>query len=370
MTATEKVQRARTALVIDQPFFGVLSLRLRLWETDQIPTAATDGTHLLYNPAFIASMSADELKGVICHEVMHCACGHPWRRDNREPMRFNIAADYAINPLVKDAHFSLPKGALLDKQWAGKWMEWIYDRLKVTTITVSMPGCGAPDVLDPPSGVQGQGEDGQSQPMTETEWSQTVQQVAAAEKARGTLPHNIERFVGLLSEPRVDWRSVLARFITTSIKADYRWTRPSARFLAHGAYLPEMRTEAMGPIAVAVDTSGSIDGVLLNQFASELRSIIHDVNPERTYVAYCDAAIQRVDVFERGETLELKPKGGGGTAFEPVMAWVRELDDDPACLVYLTDMEGSFGEGPEIPVLWATPSAYDSAPYGEVVRLS
>lgn len=276
---------------------------------------------------------------------------------------------------MTDARFTLPDGALFDKAFVGKWAEWIYDRLPpVTVIAVNLPACGAGDVLDPTREAQGNGQgddgDGKAQALTEADWGQAVQQVAAAEKARGTLPRHLERFVGLLSEPRVDWRSVLARFITTNVRADYRWSAPNTRYLSLGAYLPEMRTEAMGPIAVAVDTSGSIDGVLLRQFASELNAIIGDVQPERVHVVYCDAAVQRVDVFERGELLELRAKGGGGTDFSPVMAWLREMDESPACLVYLTDMDGHFGEPPEIPVLWATPSAYEGAPYGEVVRLS
>ena len=380
MTALEKIQRARTALVIDQPFFGVLSLRLRLVETDQIPTMATDGTHLLFNPAFVATLSTEELKGVIAHEVMHCACGHPWRLDAREPKRWNIACDYAVNLELLDAGFSLPKGGLVDRQWQGKWSEWIYDRIEVREIKVQMPGCGATDVMRPgeaqgtPTDEPGEGEvDGQGGahgPLTEADWQQSVQQVAAAEKARGTLPASLRRLVGDLAESRVDWRSVLARFVQTSIKADYRWSSPNTRYLAGGLYLPEMRTEAMGPMAVAIDTSGSIDGVLLQQFASELNAIIGQMQPERVHVAYCDAAIQHTDVFERGDLLELRPKGGGGTAFEPVMDWLGDLDDPVQCLVYLTDLEGSFGEAPEVPVLWATTSGYATAPYGDVVRIS
>ena len=42
--------KARSKLVLDNPFFGTLCLRLTPKETDQLPTGATDGVSLLYNP--------------------------------------------------------------------------------------------------------------------------------------------------------------------------------------------------------------------------------------------------------------------------------------------------------------------------------
>lgn len=99
----------------------------------------------------------------------------------------------------------------------------------------------------------------------------------------------------------------------------------------------------------------------------------HYPQPERVHVAYCDAAIQREDVFERGDAIVLKAKGGGGTDFAPVMTWVEQLPETPVCLVYLTDLYGSHGQQPSMPVLWATPNSTPAeypVPYGEVVVMA
>jgi predicted metal-dependent peptidase len=378
----ERVQKARTQLVLSQPFFGVLALRLHLMEDASLPTMATDGTSILFNPTFVESLTQKQLQGVLAHEVMHCACGHPWRRDNRDPLKWNLTADYAINPIVTEAGLELPKGALKDTRFTGKSAEWIYDRLPpIQTITIAFgaggdeikDGATAPQTIARGEGTAGEGGEASGQtpePLTEADWQQAVQQVAAAEKTRGTLPVNIERMVGLVSQARVDWRSVLRRFIQESSKADYQWTRPNSRHLSQGLYMPGLYSQAMGPMAVAIDTSGSIDQVLLSQFASELNAIADEVSPERVHVVYCDAEIQREDVFERGETVVLKPRGGGGTAFEPVMDWADALDETPVCLVYLTDLYGSFGTAPQMPVLWATPSRGVDVPYGDVVTIA
>jgi predicted metal-dependent peptidase len=136
-------------------------------------------------------------------------------------------------------------------------------------------------------------------------------------------------------------------------------------------YLPAMRSEAMGPIAVAIDTSGSIDQVTLNQFAAELQSIVDETKPARVHVIYCDAKVQRIDTFEQDDVIEMHPKGGGGTAFAPAIDAAEQFDEPPVALVYLTDLMGSFRtEPPSMPVLWTvTGSGFSAPPYGEVVPM-
>jgi predicted metal-dependent peptidase len=378
MNARQKVQAARTALVLDQPFYGVLSLRLRIVEDVTCDTAWTDGVNMGYSPDFINSLPTEEILGVVAHEVMHCANGHPWRRDGREPRKFNVAADLAINYVLEESGFKLPAGRLREKQFDGKSVEWIYERIPSPP---PVKGCrfkpGDGDGGKPGDGPSGGGQD-QSLDVrdaprsgadsTEAEWQQAVQQAAVAAKARGSLPSCLERFAKAATEPRIDWRSVLHRFVQQAARADYSWRQPSTRYLAGGMYLPSLRSEEVGPIAVAVDTSGSIDGVMLAQFAAELRSVADDVRPSRIDVIYCDAKVHRVDTFERDDMVQLHAVGGGGTSFEPVMDHVDTMDEPPVCLIYLTDLYGSHrAQPPGMPVLWATTSEGQSVPYGEMV---
>jgi predicted metal-dependent peptidase len=104
---TVRIQRARTALLLDHPFFGTLLFRLKGRETLAVETMATDGISLFYNPRFVDTLTAAELCGVLAHEVLHPGLQHHVRRGNRSPVRWNMACDYAINPLVVDAGLSL-----------------------------------------------------------------------------------------------------------------------------------------------------------------------------------------------------------------------------------------------------------------------
>lgn len=376
MNARKLVLQARAALVLDSPFFGALALRLALEEDPSCDTAWTDGKRIGYNPEYVAQLRPSQLAGLLAHEVMHVASGHPWRRDGREAKRWNVACDYAINEALAASGFELPDGGLRDPQYAGKPSEWIYDRLPATAPDGSGSGAAGAggSAGDGPSAPAGEVRDapGPEDPgaPTEAEWKQAVQQAANVAKARGSLPGALERFAKEAAEPRVDWRSVLHRFAQSVARDDYTWRAPSARYLARGLYLPALRSEAMGRIAVAVDTSGSVDEVQLSQFAAEINAIAAELQPQGIDVLYCDRRINRRASFDAGEPVELQPCGGGGTDFRPVFEALQDDGAAPACLVYLTDLDGPFPtDPPGYPVLWAATSRR-VAPFGETVRIS
>jgi predicted metal-dependent peptidase len=378
---TSKISKARAGLVLDQPFFGALALRLGLREDPAAPTAWTDGQTLGYNPDFIEGLSLEEVKGLLAHEVMHVACAHHARRQEREPRKWNMAGDYAVNDLLLASGFKLPAGGLTG-YGADESAESIYNKL--------------PD--PPPSGGQGNGQgegNGNSDPggcgevrdapapdggnpspgdlaRAEADAKVAVAQAAQAAKACGKLPAGLARLVEELLEPHVPWREVLRRFIDQAARNDYTWTRPSRRYLASGMYLPALYSEEMRPVAVAIDTSGSINQGELSQFAAELSAILAETRAAAT-VIYCDSEVSGVEEFDTDALpLDLHPKGGGGTDFRPPFAEVDRRALQPSCLIYLTDGEcASFPEAPEYPVLWAITSKRKfSPPFGEVVEVT
>ena len=125
-----RIQKARTALLLDHPFFGSLLFRLKGKESRSVKTMATDGVSLYYNPEFVETLNAATLAGTLAHEVMHPALHHHVRRSGRDPKRWNQACDYAINPLLVDAGLSLPDGVLLDNRFRGMSAEQIYNLLE------------------------------------------------------------------------------------------------------------------------------------------------------------------------------------------------------------------------------------------------
>src|SRR3984957_16821619 len=127
----QRLSAARAALVLDHPFFGALALRMNLEEETKgrTQTMATDGRSIFYDNGFVEGCSDIELIGLLAHEVMHPAMQHHTRRGDRDPGLWNDAADYAINPILAEAGFTLPGNLLNDPQYRGMTAEQIYDAL-------------------------------------------------------------------------------------------------------------------------------------------------------------------------------------------------------------------------------------------------
>lgn len=375
-----QVSAARRSLVLDHPFFGVLSLKLALIE-DRVSTKTlkTDGKSLWFNPEYVATLSPHELVGVMAHEVLHCANGHTWRRQHRDPREWNEAADLAINPIVLAAGMLLPKGALDGASYLGMSVEEIFERRrkeKQEQQSQEPPTQGQ----SPHQGNEGQPDDScfgevvdcedGAMPEAQAGWSEAVLNAAKQAQAMGRLPAGMERLVQEIKNPPQDWRAILRRFVQQNATSDYSWTVPNGRYLHLGLYMPSLRSESMPPMVVAVDTSGSIDDLVVSQFAREINAIVDELQPQAVHIVYCDAKVQGVDVFEQGEPITIKPKGFGGTDFRPVFEWVEKEGITPSCLVYLTDMEGAFPKNePGYPVLWGDINGRYPPPWGEHVRI-
>lgn len=370
--ARNKIIKARAGLVLDQPFFGSLALRLALKEDLTCKTAWTDGLSLGYNPTFISELSLDECKGLLAHEVMHCACAHMARRDAREPKKWNISADYAINGIIEESGFKLPAGRLRESAYDHKSADEIYGIIPDNPLGVDQGndpgGCGEVRDAKGPDGQQASAADLN---QAEQDWKIAASQAAQQAKVMGNLPAGIARLVDELLNPKVDWREVLRRFIQTNARNDYSWQRPNRRYIHQGLYLPSLYREQLGDIVLAVDTSGSIAPADLNQFAAEMTSILEEFPGSMLHVVYCDTEVSNTETFSHDDLpFDLHPAGGGGTDFRPPFGWTDQQGIAPACLVYLTDGECSrYPESPpDYPVLWVGTADF-TPEFGDFVRL-
>jgi len=420
-TVHPRIARQRTELVLSQPFFGSLALRLKMVEDRSAKTCWVDGESMGYNPDYVDSLSDLELRGVLAHEVMHVANGHCWRQGAREHGRWNDACDHAVNPIITSSGFVLPKGALSDARFAGKSAEEVYGAL-TQEAKQKQPKPdqqpqpqqhpqpqqqprpdGQPSAPDGQGGGNKPGDKGgnpnpQSQaggqsdpapaagascgevrqytgpdkPVKEAEWKVAVVQAAKAAQMRGKLPGDLQAMAGEAVRPVVDWRAVLHRFAQQSSPTDYSFAAPNRRYLHLGFYLPSLHTPAVGDAVFVRDSSGSVFDETQAQFDAEILSVFHTLKPARLIVMDCDKRVTQVQIFERGDSPEIKPVRGG-TAFTDPFNRVAADGLNPAFLVYLTDMDGAFpATSPHYPVLWASTTPLTRArraPFGEAVEV-
>lgn len=368
--ALTKLTNARSGLILDHGFFGMLALRLHLKEmSDQMragfesrnmkPTLAVDGKNIFYDPTFILSLTMPLTRAALAHEVMHCVFEHIGRRGSRDARKWNMAGDYVINQVLLDSGFEIGKEWLHEPAYKDMTADHIYSLMPKDDGKGGGGGDALCDILD--------GEPGDAE-TSEIEWKVATVQAAQAAKAEGKLPASMKRFIDEMTTPQVNWREQLQKFVTQISQNDYSWMRPNRRFLPMGFYLPTLYSENMGEMVVCIDTSGSIDKDTLSAFGSEIKSIMESVRPTKTTVIYCDARVNHVDEFGPNDVPHFDMHGGGGTDFVPPFEYVAEKGVQPECLVYLTDMYGRFPDSADFPVMWCATTDV-VGPIGETIRI-
>ncbi len=381
----DRVAKARSTLVRHSPFFATLALNMEVHVTNAIPTAATDYKNMYYSPDFVAKLTDPELVFLVCHEVMHPMFHHNSRVKKRNPKLWNVAADLVINEhiseddeLGKKGIAKMPVGGVKNTvifNKAGGTTEEVYRLLEEMQEESggggggSGNGNGVPDeapwedLLDDPNMTEAERSE------QEQEMNLRVAQAAQAAKMAGKLSANLKRLVGEVLTPKVDWRDVLRQFVFKARTDERSYSRFNRRFMNSGLYMPSISGEQMGEMLIAVDCSGSIGDKELNEFAAEIRSIQEDACPVKMHIVYFDSRVCHYDVFERDEPVEIKPHGGGGTAFSPVFRYAEQHDIDPVCCVFLTDLYcDDFGPPVDYPVLWVS-NGTDKAPWGQVIKM-
>ncbi len=364
----------------DSAFWATLALRLcggnKLVASWEIDTAATDGERLLANPDFFAGLTDQEVVGVIAHEVSHVAMAHHARLGAREMSKANVAMDLAVNPLLVDGGFVLPKCRLMpgeapfQKIPRDDSFESIYAKLPDQK---QGDGEGEGEGDDPGrcGGVRPAGDGSEAaQQESKAKWEVAVAQARQVAKQRGQMSAGLDRMIDSILQPTVDWKEALRNFITEKAKTDYKWTPPNRRFASQGLYLPARSGETVGEIVIAIDESGSMSDEDLAQVAGELNGMLAAYGGVKLHIAHHDTDVKYVETWtnEQGP-LVLTRKAGGGTDHNCIPAWIEENDIEPTCVVALTDLDTRFPKEPDYPWIWASTVKGATAPWGQVLQI-
>ena len=343
-----RLMKSRSRLGSRAPGYAAIVFGFPFIETHRTDTMATDGTSIFFNRTFVQQTPDDELLGVLLHEGLHVSLGHHLRRGNIDPTLWNIATDYAINLIVRDARLSLPEGVLIDKKYRGLTAQQI-----VRLLQQQQPD--QPEQPQPPQGGgegegdgqggsgagnntdddQDQDDDGQGQGGDDADdgeddapsgapddfgqpgeiWDavdadtgerlsgddlakeeETLRRdvivAAMAEKAAGSGTITLDSGVVEAAKAAAgDWVEALADFLNRSYAGEPTLAKPARRHLWQGNYFPSMQGVGGGDLVIAIDTSGSVSQDEAEQFASEIDSIREMIKPDRTCIIYCDSHI-------------------------------------------------------------------------------
>ena len=409
----KKVRDAVNNIIQNYAFYATILLQQEIIEDNSAknPTFYVDGKRLAYNSKFADSLSFDEIKGVLVHEIMHLTLLHHCRMGKRDSKIWNEACDFSINRELINSGFKLPKGVLLDNRFDGKNAEEIYRILYLEEMkkerekekseekgedessesSESSGGNSSSDDFNSDSDDSDNSNDenqddeennsnssdsengkeeekpvtfGEIRPATEESSEETAKiqskQAMSIAKAAGELPcGSIIDMIENSYKPKFDWRGIINQFVSEITQKDYSFECPDRRFLQDGIILPDFHSKAPANIIVAIDCSGSVQLDEVRAIVEETRHCLDVMSEDKENatltVLYFDHIVQGMEVFESGSDIKPNPKGGGGTDYAPIFKYIS--DNDLKCDALVTVTDGycwSFGNIiPEYPVFWA-----------------
>jgi predicted metal-dependent peptidase len=373
--ARERLVTARIGLLLRHSFFGNLATRLQLINADEwCGTAATDGQKFYYNSRFIMMLKPKEVEFLVAHEVLHVVYDHMGRRDHRDPQIWNIADDYAVNADLKRhkiGQFITTVPCLYEQKYDGKAAEAIYDDLMKNVQKIDINDLIDQLLDDHMDGDDGEGEGdgnqegkGKGRPKLSDEEKERIRQevkqaiINAAQSAEaGQLPLGVERLIKQATNPVMPWRELIQTNLTSAIRTDYSWMRPSRRGWHMDAIMPGMTPGEEIDVVVAIDMSGSISNKQAQQFLGEIGGMMDSFDGYKVHVFCFDTDTYNPQDFtsENLDSIdEYQPMGGGGTDFDAIFDYLKKVGNVPKRLICFTDGYpcGSWGDPDYCDTTW------------------
>lgn len=373
----KELDKAKSSMFLGKnaAFLGSLLCSLNFQWTRSVKTAATNSVDLYWNPEFFMQLDPLVRETVLEHELWHAARLHHIRLGSRDPQVWNHACDIRINnDLEREGRsFIGVEDCWKDKSYDANGImaeEDIYDLLKQNPPPPSLSGSG---------GSWGEGDaDGDMLPLNngqqQTAINNVVQAIQQAKIAGqgGNIPGGIEELISKFLDPVVPWEQVLMQFFTDLLHEDYSWKRPNRRY--QDMYLPSRFTDdgRLEHLMYFLDVSGSISDTDILRFNSEVKYIQEVLKPQRLSLVQFDTQITIVKEFREEDPFdEIKVIGRGGTAWEPVRAYIEE--HRPTAAVIFTDMGFWDPITPlnyDVPVIWAIQGNLRiTGPYGKSIHI-
>jgi predicted metal-dependent peptidase len=417
-----RVKKAHIALMKHPEtalYSGVMLMGKSEVVDDGCPTAYTDGVNKVYGRKFLEGVDTEpKVRGLVLHENLHVALKQlPRGKDMFDENRklANIAADLVVNNIIEDIKgtvngsseriVALPDGAVYDPMFQNWSMREIYNYLK-KNCKGGKKGKGGGgggkgnDPADTGSGDSGDDDDdtitinGKTYDLSDADEHDLdnlkdlthgeIKEINdAIDKAlreggmlAGRMGAKVPRSISDLLEPKVDWRDEMRDFVTSSIKGkdEFTWRKLNKRQLVNDILCPSVENETIGELVVSIDTSGSIGGEQITEFATELVSICELCSPDKVRVLWWDTDVHGEQVFVgnyQDIAKLLKPVGGGGTHVSCVSEYINKERINAECVIVFTDgyVESDVTWNINSPTLWmVTENKSFEPPVGKKVK--
>jgi predicted metal-dependent peptidase len=381
------------------PFWCELYYSMKIIEDESIGTLCTDGKSMWVNPTFWATLSLEHKVAALAHETTHKMLHHCTRGYGLLAPWDNIAMDIVVNTMLADNGFQIHKDWVQpDPQYRGWTFEAVYADITKNLPPPPPPKSGKSGGKDDKGGGKDSGKcddpgvpkkyqgafkdvrQHQGSPEEiehfEEQVEQQVAQAMATAKAMGNAPAGVEMAMEKVRKVADEkWYDHLQRFFQSLRMSEFNWVRTSRQWaVLYKVVAPTLFSPRLGEVCIFVDASGSCYTQQEQaRFTSHINAILAEAQPSKVHVAYFDTKVHKHVEMEPGAIeFEDTPAGGGGTSFMELLPWMVEQGIDPAVVIVLTDMYGTFPkqeDAPPYPVIWASTTPGMQAPFGDTIHV-
>lgn len=397
-----RMTEERALLIKNNPFFGHLSMGLQL-ACAPCKTACTDGSRLIFDPAFAEKLSDQELQFVILHEVLHCVFRHCIRGKGLHSVLYNIACDIVVNSTIlamwgqesmmiareKAMHLA-PDG----KEGREYNAEEIYQMLIHQNHTNGISQMQtAQNNANKSSQMQTDNEGFEKssfdrhdiwqgicdKAQLQDNWNRKIQSAFRQCGDSTGMPQQVRTIMqDIARRSGLNWKQLLHDFLQSDTY-DYNFLPPDRRYAFSDFYLPaynmDEEHQTADDIWVCIDTSGSVTEEELTCTMAEILDAMRQAGLKGR-ISFFDSNITEPEPFEFENDLKnLTAQGGGGTSFHIIFRYLKEklYPDLPRAILIFTDGYARFPEEKaalDVPVLWLICKGGNAdVPWGQVIQL-
>ena len=403
--AKDVLHLSRNTLLVNLRFLDMALSQFTYHEIED-NTLLTDGKYLLYDPKHILRCykSAKEIPvRDYLHMVMHCVFRHMFMDPTLNRVYWDLACDIAVENMITELNLKsvtavrerqqVPYIDAIKKELGMVTAEKIYSYLRTTYPDPNkiaqirgvfyadnheiwyMTGEEKAVAYGLPRSGDGNGQDEQSgqgsaSVAVAAAWQTILERMQVDletfGKQRGILPGAMTQNLMAVNREKYDYTAFLKKFAVMGEAMKINDDEFDYIFYTYGLQLYEKmpliepleykEIKAIKEFVIAIDTSGSTSGELVQKFVQKTYNILKSTesffSKINLHIIQCDADIQedkkiacQEDFDEYLKTMQIR--GLGGTDFRPVFQYVEQLRQNKEFtnlkgLIYFTDGYGAF----------------------------
>jgi predicted metal-dependent peptidase len=346
-----KLDVAKSKLMLEHPYLGAIATNLKIEFNNNIDSVNKKGDILEINLEYINRLNSDEICSILANGALYQALFHENRAKGKIKSLWKIASDFAINDILVQNGFKLHPLAKYKATFNNLYAEEIYKILLDSIDLNSLP------------------KDEDTNLIQKQDYINFLEEITNKFKNSNELPKGLDRILNIAKKSKISWQQLLYRYLNDQLKIDYTLFPPNKKFIYQGIYLPSINGDEL-KIAIAIDTSASINQELLDNFFSEVIAILQSFKNYEILLIECDYKLRNISRLKPLERFKPKTKGGGTTDFRPVFDYLQKLNEDFKLLIYFTDLEGSLPTyTPQIETLWIL-TKDKKTPFGRKIILN